>query len=153
MGHRVRLLPPGSGYGCARHNPLRAVRVFDAVPCPIDLPATFKAIASDAREYMADERAAAIWERAAEMVEQSLRRSGLELLTLQQAAAESGYSRDHLRRLIDEGTIPDASGADGSRAILRKDLPKKPGHGLAAVRPTAASSRLQAARAVAGREK
>ena len=153
MGHRVRLLPPGSGYGCARHNPLRAVRVFDAVPGPIDLPATFKAIASDAREYMADERAAAIWERAAEMVEQSLRRSGLELLTLQQAAAESGYSRDHLRRLIDEGTIPNASGAEGSRAILRKNLPKKPGHGVAAVRPTGASSRVQAARAVAGREK
>jgi hypothetical protein len=77
----------------------------------------------------------------------------LELLTLQQAAAESGYSRDHLRRLIDEGTIPNASAADGSKAILRMDLPRKPGHGVAAVRPTAASSRLQAARAVAGREK
>jgi len=120
---------------------------------PADLPATFKAIAADAREYTADERAAAIWERAAEMVEESLRRSGLERLTLPQAALESGYSRDHLRRLIDEGTIPNASGADGSKAILRMHLPRKPGHGLAAVRPTVPSSRLQAARAVAGREK
>ncbi len=149
----MRLLPPGSGYGCARHNPLRAVRVFDAVPGPIDLPATFKAIASDAREYTADERAAAIWERAAEMVEESLRRSGLERLTLPQAALESGYTKDHLRRLIDEGTIPDASATDGSKAILRMHLPRKPGHGLAAVRPTVASSRVKASRAVAGREK
>ena len=129
------------------------MRVFDAAPRPADLPATFKAIASDAREYMADERAAAIWERAAEMIEQSLRRSGLELLTLQQAAAESGYSRDHLRRLIDEGTIPNASAADGSKAILRMHLPRKPGHGVAAARPPVPSSRVQAARAVAGREK
>ncbi len=98
---------------------------------PADLPAAFREIAADAREYTADERAAAIWERA----------------------AESGYSRDHLRRLIDEGTIPDASGVDGSRAILRKDLPRKPGHGVAAVCPTVTSSRVQAARAVAGREK
>ncbi len=133
--------------------PDQAVGVADAIPLTADLPAAFKAIASDAREYTADERAAAIWERAAEMVEESLRRSGLERLTLPQAAAESGYSRDHLRRLIDEGTIPNASAADGSKAILRKDLPKKPGHGVAAVRPTVASSRLQAARAVAGREK
>ncbi len=127
--------------------------VSDAAPRPTDLPAAFQEAAAIAREYAADERAAAIWERAAEMAEQSLRRSGLERLTLQQAEAESGYSRDHLRRLIDEGTIPDASVADGSRAILRKDLPRKPGHGVAAVRPTVASSRVQAARAVAGREK
>ncbi len=127
--------------------------VFDAAPRPADLPAAFKGIAAIAREYAADERAAAIWERAAEMAEQSLRQSGLERLTLPQAEQESGYSRDHLRRLIDEGTIPDASATDGSKAILRKDLPKKPGHGLATVRPGVPSSRVQAARAVAGREK
>ena len=127
--------------------------VFDAAPRPADLPAAFKEIAAIARECAADERAAAIWERAAEMAEQSLRQSGLERLTLQQAEAESGYSRDHLRRLIDEGTIPNASAADGSKAILRMHLPRKPGHGVAAARPTVASSRVQAARAVAGREK
>ncbi len=129
------------------------MRAFDAAPRPADLPAAFKGIAAIARECAADERAAAIWERAAEMVEESLRRSGLERLTLQQAALESGYSIDHLRRLIDDGTIPDASAADGSRAILRMHLPRKPGHGVAAVRPPVPSSRLQAARAVAGREK
>ena len=120
---------------------------------PADLPAAFREIAAGARQHTADERAATIWERAAEMVEESLRLSGLERLTLQRAAAESGYSIDHLRRLIDEGTIPNASVADGSKAILRMHLPRKPGHGLAPVRSTVASSRLQAARAVAGREK
>ena len=133
--------------------PDQAVGVADAIPRPADLPAAFKAIAADAREYTADERAAAIWERAAEMVEESLRRSGLARLKLPQAALESGYTRDHLRRLIDDGTIPNASVADGSKAILRMHLPRKPGHGLAPVRSTVASSRLQAARAVAGREK
>ena len=133
--------------------PDQAVGVADAIPLPADLPAAFKAIAADAREYTADERAAAIWERAAEMVEESLRRSGLARLKLPQAALESGYTRDHLRRLIDDGKIPNASVADGSKAILRMHLPRKPGHGLAPVRSTVASSRLQAARAVAGREK
>ncbi len=118
---------------------------------PADLPAAFQEAAAIAREYAADERAAAIRERAAEMVEESLRRSGLELLTLPQAEAESGYSRDHLRRLIDEGTIPNAS-VDGSKSILRMHLPRKPGHGVARVHPAVPSSRLQAARAVAGRE-
>ena len=130
-----------------------AVGVADAIPLPADLPAAFKTIATVVRVYAADERAAAIWERAAEMVEESLRRSGLERLTLPQAALESGYSIDHLRRLIDEGTIPNASAADGSKAILRMHLPRKPEHGVAAARPTVASSRVQAARAVAGREK
>ncbi len=129
------------------------MRVFDEAPRLTGLPAVFKEAATIAREYAADERAASIWERAAEMAEQSLRRSGLERLTLQQAEAESGYSRDHLRRLIGEGTIPDASAADSSKAILRMHLPKKPGHGVAAVRRTVASSRVQVARAVAGREK
>ena len=117
----------------------------------LDLPAAFREVAANAREYTADERAAAIWERAAAMVEESLRQSGLELLTLPQAEQESGYGRDHLRRLIDEGTIPNGS-VGGSKAILRMHLPRKPGHGVAPVRPTVASSRLQAARAVAGRE-
>ena len=127
--------------------------IGDGILGPADLPAAFREIAAGARQHTADERAATIWERAAEMVEESLRLSGLERLKLLQAALESGYTVDHLRRLIDEGTIPNASGADGSKAILRMHLPRKPGHGLAAVRPPVASSRVQAARAVAGREK
>ena len=134
------------------HRPDRAVRVFDSTPRPADLPAVFKEAASLARQYAADERAAALWERAAEMVQESLRQFGLERLSLPQAARESGYTGDHLRRLIDEGKIPNAS-VDGSKSILRMHLPRKPGHGVARVRPTSPSSRLQAARVVAaGRE-
>ncbi len=136
--------------------PISAVRVADAIPHPADLPAAFKEIAAGLREYAGDERGAAIWELAAEMHEESQRQFGLEPLTLPQAEAESGYTRDHLRRLIDEGTIPNASGPDGSKAILRKDLPRRPGHevehGVAPTQATVPSSRLQAARAVAGRE-
>ena len=77
--------------------------------------------------------------------------TGLERLTLQQAALESGYTVDHVRRMIDENTIPNAS-VDGSKSILRMHLPRKPGHGFAPVLPAAPSSRLQAARAVAGRD-
>ncbi len=131
--------------------PDQAVGVATAIPRPGDLPATFRAIAADAREYTADGRAAAIWEYAAEMVEESLRQTGLERLTLQQAALESGYTVDHLRRRIDEATIPNAS-VDGSKSILRMHLPRKPGHGVAPVLPAAPSSRLQAARAIAGRD-
>ena len=123
-----------------------------AMPQPADLPAAFKAIAADARVYTADERAAAIWERAAAMVQESLRLFGLERLPLRQAALESGYTVDHLGRSIDEGKIPNASTAQGEKSILRMHLPRKPGHGVARVHPAVPSSRLQAARAVAGRE-
>ena len=135
--------------------PDQAVRVADAILRPADLPALFKERAAVARENTVDERGAAIWERAAEIAEEAIRQSGLERLTLPQAARESGYSVDHLRRLIDEGTIPNAS-VDGSKSIFRMHLPRKPGHGVAhgvaPSRPAVPSSRLQAARAVAGRE-
>ena len=130
--------------------------IADAVPVPADLPAAFKERAAIVREYAADGRAAAIWECAAETVEESFRRYELQPLTLQQAALESGYTRDHLRRSIDEGKIPNASAVDSSYSILRMHLPRKPGHGVehgvAPAHPTVPSSRLQAACAVAGRE-
>ena len=51
------------------HKPVRAVRVFDAAPRPTDFPAAFKEAATIAREYTADERAAATWEQTAEMAQ------------------------------------------------------------------------------------
>jgi len=50
-------------------------------------------------------------------------------LNLQQAAEESGYSADHLGRLVKDGEIPNAGRTKAPR-ILRKDLPRKPGVGL-----------------------
>lgn len=46
-------------------------------------------------------------------------------LTLSAAADLSGYTTDHLSRLIRDGTIRNA-GRKGSPRILRKDLPIRP---------------------------
>ena len=48
-----------------------------------------------------------------------------ETLSLGQAAAESGYSRDHIARLIRGGAIPNA-GRPRSPRVRRADLPLKP---------------------------
>ncbi len=45
-------------------------------------------------------------------------------LTLTEAASESGYSQDHLARLVRDGTIPNA-GRPRAPRIRRKDLPRK----------------------------
>ncbi len=51
---------------------------------------------------------------------------GDQLLTLTEAANCSGYSTDHLGRLIRDGTIPNA-GRPSAPRIRRRDLPQKPG--------------------------
>jgi len=48
-----------------------------------------------------------------------------QLLTLDEAAAESGYHKDHLSLLISQGKIPNA-GKKGAPRIRRRDLPRKP---------------------------
>jgi hypothetical protein len=53
-----------------------------------------------------------------------------ELLTLAVAAARSGYSVDHLGRLLREGVIPNA-GRPHSPRIRVRDLPRKPKGSLA----------------------
>lgn len=47
-------------------------------------------------------------------------------LTLRQAAKESGYSADHLGRLVRAGQIPNAGRPNAPR-IRRRDLPQKAG--------------------------
>jgi len=49
-----------------------------------------------------------------------------ELLTLTQAAAASGYSADHLARLIRTGRLPNV-GVKHAPRLRRGDLPHKPG--------------------------
>ena len=51
-----------------------------------------------------------------------------EVLNLSEAADASGYSRDHLRHLIKNGTLPNA-GKRGNPGVRRSDLPVKPGGG------------------------
>ena len=115
------------------------------------LPAEFRRRAEFVRENAAAEQAATAWEKAATEVEAALRADELEELTLQEASLECGYSVDHLRRLIRDGTIPNA-GDERKHGVLRRDIPRKPGHRVAVLRPLAPSSRTQAARAVVTRE-
>ena len=49
---------------------------------------------------------------------------GSEVLTLREASAESGYSADHLGRMIRAGKVPNA-GRRGAPRVRRSDLPTK----------------------------
>lgn len=69
-----------------------------------------------------------------------------ELLSLTRAAVESGYSADHLGRLIREGKIPNA-GRQHAPRIRRADLPMKAG-ALRSARPRVILDRTQIARSV-----
>ena len=77
------------------------------------------------REYVAEPQAAALETCAAEL-EEEVRRVSSEPLTLQEAAELSGYSADHLGRLVREGTIPNAGRPKAPR-IARRDLPRRSG--------------------------
>lgn len=61
---------------------------------------------------------------AADEVEAALHGHESEALTLSQSADESGYSADHLGRMVRDGKIPNAGEKNAPR-ILRRDLPRK----------------------------
>ncbi|HUF69828.1 MAG TPA: hypothetical protein VMM79_14385 [Longimicrobiales bacterium] len=69
------------------------------------------------------EAAATCRELAAELTD-ALKEVADELLTLTEAATESGYSPRRLRELIAEGAIPQA-GRKGAPRIRRGSLPRK----------------------------
>jgi hypothetical protein len=69
---------------------------------------------------------AGVLEQCAEELETALRERALEALTLEEAAGESGYTTDHLGRLVRDGTVPNAGRPNAPR-ILRRYLPLKPG--------------------------
>jgi hypothetical protein len=111
-----------------------------------DLPAEFRETATSLRRDGGAEQPAIAWERAAQRIEEELTGHLTERLSLREAAIESGYTVGHISRMIRNGTIP----VEEDGTVLRRDLPKKPGHGIAADVPEAPSSRVQLARAVAG---
>lgn len=87
--------------------------------------------ASLLRGYGAAEAAAAAELHAAQLRE-AVSEVGREALSLAEAALGSGYSVEHLRHLVADGTIPNA-GRKGSPRIRRSDLPVKPGYEPAAL--------------------
>ena len=77
-------------------------------------------------ERYLDSRAAELFRLHAVELEEAVRDAQEENLTLQEAAATSGYSIDHLRHLVGDGKIPNV-GRRGSPRVRRGDLPMKPG--------------------------
>jgi hypothetical protein len=96
-----------------------------AEPCPLtQLALAWRERAADLLRWAAAEGAAVAFERAADELETALRRQADELLTLDQGAAASGYSVEHLGRLIRDGKLPNA-GRPSAPRIRRGDLPQK----------------------------
>ncbi len=87
-----------------------------------DLMLKWRTRADELRPYTAP--TAAAFERAAAELEEALTTYLMEPLTLGQAEAESGYSRDHLGRKVRTGAIPNAGRRRAPR-ILRRDLPRR----------------------------
>ena len=80
------------------------------------------------RRYGGDTQAIALEACAADL-EAALCERDDTTLTLTEAASQSGYSADHLGRLVREGKIPNA-GRPGVPRISLRDLPRK-AHGPA----------------------
>lgn len=78
------------------------------------------------RRRYRDESLAGLCEAHARELDAALRTSLDEEVTLAQAAELSGYSKSHLRRLMDEGTIPNV-GEPGAPRLRVGDLPFRPG--------------------------
>ena len=70
------------------------------------------------------ESAAHAYESAAQELEQALGRHADELLTLTEAAAISGYSANHLGRLVRSGALANYGRRNAPR-VCRSDLPLK----------------------------
>lgn len=94
-----------------------------------DLPAAWRERAEDLKRWGAAGPACAL-ERAAEELERVLDAESETLLTLTEAVARTGYSRDHIGRLIRTGAVPNAG---------RKNAPKVRLCDLSAIKPKLAA--------------
>ena len=80
--------------------------------------------AAELRSTFGDEERARAIEWAASLVEHALQEQADEPLTLAEASARSGYSQDHLARLIRQGRLPNAGRPHAPR-IRASDLPRR----------------------------
>lgn len=87
------------------------------------LPASWREKADDLDALAAAAQATSLrW--CASQLETALAAAADEALTLEQAATESGYSPERLRKLIADGTIPQAGRKHAPR-VKRGDLPSR----------------------------
>ena len=87
------------------------------------LPATWRKRAKGLRRYGGETPATAL-ERCADDLEATLVEQDETTFSLVEASRESGYSADHLGRLVRDGKIPNA-GRPGAPRIALRDLPRK----------------------------
>ena len=97
-----------------------------ATTAPVELPAAWRARAFELRAFGSDERAALLWERAADELEAASRAASDEPLTLKQAEQLSGFHRDHIARLMRTGRLANVGRRYAPR-VRRGDLPLKAG--------------------------
>lgn len=91
---------------------------------PHEFLAKWRAEAEVMRRRAASVNGAALLDEVLADFEAVSQREADESLNLQQASQESGYSADHLGRLVREGKIPNAGRPNAPR-IRRADLPRK----------------------------
>ena len=89
-----------------------------------DLSEKWRGHAETLRAFGATSQAEAVEQCAADL-ERALAADNDELLTRGQAARISGYSADHLGRLVRQGSLPNMGRARAPR-FRRGDLPRKP---------------------------
>lgn len=87
--------------------------------------AEIRAKAAELRESFGDDARARALEWAALRIEQAMREHDDEPLTLPEAAARSGYSVDHLGRLVRDGRLANI-GRHGAPRVRAGDLPSRP---------------------------
>ena len=90
-----------------------------------DLPPRWTERAAEMR-FLGQESIAALIEALLGELETELDADSSETLTIAQAATESGYSQEHLRRLVRNEQISNA-GRPNAPLIRRADVPIKPG--------------------------
>ena len=97
---------------------------------PTTLSSRWRSCAKLFRDH-AEEPLARVYEKCATELDQALQEQDERLLDLQEAAVVSGYSADHLGRLVRDGAIPNAGRARAPK-IRSRDLPTKATWGLPA---------------------
>jgi hypothetical protein len=115
-----------------------------ALPSLDELPAAWRASAVELRRWGAAGHAETL-EQAARELSAALAADRDAVLNLEQAARESGFSADHLGKLVRAGRIPNAGRALAPK-IRRGDLPRKAG--VLPSAPGRGMSRVQIARSV-----